>query len=67
MAWLNPSLKTLKRVYVNVNLKPDAATVIRILPIWFADYNAVRPHAALYRSPNEFRNDNLSPTICAGS
>lgn len=55
-------VKTFKRDYVNVNPTPDAATVINMLPIWFADYNAVHPHGALsYRSPNEFRDDNLSP------
>jgi putative transposase len=57
-------VKTFKRDYVNLNPAPDAATVMQMLPIWFADYNEVHPHGALrYRSPNEFRDDNLSPTI----
>ena len=34
----------------------DAATVLRQLPAWFADYNAHHPHKALgMRSPAEFR------------
>jgi putative transposase len=55
-------VKTFKRDYVNVNPTPDAATVMSMLPIWFADYNNVHPHGALrHRSPNEFRDDSLSP------
>ena len=55
-------VKTFKRDYVNVNPTPDAATVMQMLTTWFADYNEVHPHGALlYRSPNEFRDDNLSP------
>lgn len=49
-------VKTLKRDYVYVNDVPDAATVLRQLPAWFADYNAHHPHKALgMRSPAEFR------------
>jgi putative transposase len=55
-------VKTFKRDYVNMNPVPDAASVLQMLPVWFADYNQVHPHQALrYRSPNEFRDDNLSP------
>ena len=57
-------VKTFKRDYVQINPVPDATTVMQMLPIWFADYNDVHPHGPLsYRSPNEFRDDNLSPAI----
>jgi putative transposase len=46
---------TFKRDYVEVNPKPDAATVIRSLPKWFDHYNELHPHRSLgYRSPREF-------------
>jgi putative transposase len=61
-------VKTFKRDYVNINARPDAVTVTAQLPSWFADYNEVHPHSALrYRSPNEFRDDKLSPNPCTGS
>jgi putative transposase len=61
-------VKTFKRDYVNINPTPNALTVLEQLPIWFADYNEVHPHSALrYRSPNEFRDDKLSPNPCPGS
>lgn len=48
-------VRTFKRDYVEVNPKPDAATVIRSLPAWFEHYNDLHPHRALgYRSPREF-------------
>jgi len=48
-------VKTFKRDYVRVNPLPDAETVIRRIPAWIADYNAVHPHSALaMRSPWEF-------------
>jgi hypothetical protein len=47
---------------------PDAYTVLEQLAAWFADYNAMHPHSALrFRSPNEFRDDKLSPYPCPGS
>ena len=61
-------VKTFKRDYVNINPTPDAYTVLEQLPAWFADYNEVHPHSALrYRSPNEFRDENISPKSCPGS
>jgi putative transposase len=61
-------VKTFKRDYVKINPTPDAKTVLEQLPAWFADYNAVHPHRQLrYRSPNEFRDASLSPTICPSS
>lgn len=61
-------VKTFKRDYVRVNPTPDAQTVLEQLPGWFADYNEVHPHSALrYRSPNEFRDDQVSPNTCPGS
>ena len=54
-------VKTLKRDYVRINPTSDAATVLAQLRSWFSDYNLVHPHSALqYRSPDEFRNDQLS-------
>ena len=49
-------VKTFKRDYVRVTPLPDAATALRLVPGWIADYNTVHPHSALcYRSPAEFR------------
>jgi putative transposase len=58
-------VRNLKRDYVRVNPRPDAASVINQLPIWFDHYNRVHPHRALgYRSPREFidrsTRENLS-------
>ncbi len=61
-------VKTFKRDYVRVNPTPDAHTVLENLPSWFADYNEVHPHRALkYRSPDEFRDEKLSPNPCPAS
>ncbi len=51
-------VRTFKRDYVRVNPTPDAETVMRALPKWFAHYNELHPHRALrYRSPREFIAD----------
>ena len=48
-------VRTIKRDYVRISPRPDAQTVMRQLPAWFAHYNEVHPHRALgYRSPCEF-------------
>ena len=61
-------VKTFRRDHVNINPTPDADTVLERLPSWFDDYNEVLPLGALrYRSPNEFRDDKLSPDACTGS
>jgi putative transposase len=53
---------TLKRDYVRVNPRPDAATVIRSLPAWYDHYNRFHPHRALgYSSPREFIARWLKP------
>ena len=45
-------VRTIKRDYVRVSPRPNAETVMRQLPSWFAHYNEVHPHKALgYRSP----------------
>jgi putative transposase len=45
----------MKRDYARVSQLPDAAAVIRQLPVWFEHYSTVHPHRALsYRSPREF-------------
>jgi len=60
-------VKTFKRDYVRCNPTPDAATVLAQLRAWFTDYNFVHPHSALkYRSPEEFRQDQLSHSPCPG-
>ena len=49
-------VKTIKRDYARVAVRPDAASVLRQLDFWFEHYNTVHPHKALgYRSPREFR------------
>ncbi len=49
-------VKTIKRDYVYQADCFDAATVIKLLPDWFADYNHVAPHSALgMRSPVEYK------------
>jgi len=48
-------VRTIKRNYVRVSPRANAATVMRQLPGWIAHYNEVHPHKALgYRSPREF-------------
>jgi hypothetical protein len=49
-------VKTMKRDYVALTPKPDAATAARNLAIAFEHYNEKHPHSALkYRAPREFR------------
>jgi transposase InsO family protein len=59
-------VKTLKRDYVRVNPCPDALSVLRQLPEWFDDYNAVHPHSGLrMRSPREFiASQPSTPAAC---
>ena len=53
-------VRTFKRDYVRVSAIPDAQTVLRCLPAWFAHYNQVHPHKApRYRSPAEFIRASL--------
>jgi transposase InsO family protein len=48
-------VKTFKRDYVRVNPLPDAATALRQITGWIADYNEIHPHSGLkMRSPREF-------------
>jgi len=48
-------VKTVRRDYVSVNDRPDAATVLRQLAAWFEDYNECHPHKGLrMQSPREF-------------
>ena len=48
-------VRTIKRDYVRVSLRPNAESVLRQLSSWIAHYNEVHPHKALgYRSPREF-------------
>ena len=48
-------VKTLKRDYVRLSARPDAASVMARLDSWFEDYNEMHPHRALgMRSPRQF-------------
>jgi transposase InsO family protein len=48
-------VKTFKRDYVRLSPLPDAATALRQIAGWFADYNDNHPHQGLrMRSPREF-------------
>lgn len=40
-------VKTFKQDYARVNLRPDAASVLRQLDAWFEHYNCVHPYKAL--------------------
>jgi putative transposase len=49
-------VKTIKRDYANLALRPDAKTVMQQLADWFEHYNTKHPHSALkYLSPRMFR------------
>lgn len=49
-------VKTFKRDYVQMALRPDSATVMERLKVWFEHYNQKHPHSALkYLSPRMFR------------
>lgn len=49
-------VKTIKRDYARLALRPDARTVIRQLHSWFEHYNTQHPHSALkYLPPRTFR------------
>ena len=49
-------VKTIKRDYASLALRPDARTVIRQLHGWFEHYNTKHPHSALkYLPPRTFR------------
>lgn len=48
-------VKTFKRDYVYVKERPDARTVMALLPGWFDDYNEHHPHKGLgMKSPREY-------------
>lgn len=58
-------VKTLKRDYTRIHLRPDAATVLQQLPTWIEDYNEVHPHKGLrMRSPREFIRAQSQPASC---
>lgn len=49
-------VKTIKRDYASLALRPDARTVLEQLPDWFEHYNTRHPHSALkYMPPRMFR------------
>jgi hypothetical protein len=48
---------------IEVNPRPDAASVLRQLEGWLEHYNTIHPHRALgYRSPREFRKQLVEET-----
>lgn len=49
-------VKTIKRDYAKLALRPDAKTVLQQLADWFEHYNTKHPHSALkYLPPRMFR------------
>jgi len=57
-------VRTMKRGYVALMPKPDAATAARNLAIAFEHYNEKHPRSALKdRSPREFRRAVDSSTV----
>ena len=58
-------VKTLKRDYARVQTRPDAATVLLMVPQWIEDYNEHHPHSGLrMRSPREFIQCQSQPAPC---
>jgi putative transposase len=58
-------VKTLKRDYARIQPRPDAATVLQMLPSWIEDYNDNHPHSGLQmRSPREFIQCQSQPAQC---
>ena len=58
-------VKTLKRDYARVQTRPDAATVLLMVPHWIEDNNEHHPHSGLrMRSPREFIQCQSQPAPC---
>ena len=58
-------VKTLKRDYARVQTRPDAATILLMIPRWIEDYNDNHPHSGLrMRSPREFIQCQSQPAPC---
>ena len=58
-------VKTLKRDYTRIQPRPDATTVLQMLPLWIDDYNQNHPHSGLQmRSPREFIQSHSQPAQC---
>lgn len=58
-------VKTLKRDYARIQPRPDAATLLQMLPLWIDDYNQHHPHSGLQmRSPREFIQCHSQPAQC---
>jgi putative transposase len=58
-------VKTLKRDYTRIQPRPDATTVLQMLPSWIDDYNQNHPHSGLQmRSPREFIRSHSQPAQC---
>lgn len=56
-------VQTLRRDYLDGADLADAATVLRALPGWIADYNTEAPHSGLgYRAPVEYRRTRTEGT-----
>lgn len=54
-------VKTIKRDYINLMLKPDNQAAVMNLAVAFNHYNEHHPHSALgYRSPREYIRRRLS-------
>ena len=58
-------VKTLKRDYARIQPRPDAATVLQVVPNWIEDYNNHHPHSGLrMQSPREFIHCQSQPAQC---
>jgi transposase InsO family protein len=58
-------IKTFKRDYVHMNNLDDAVTVMKLLPLWFGDYNESHPHKGLkMMSPREYRRNQNKLDRC---
>ena len=54
-------VKTIKRDYARLALRPDARTVMQQLVDWFEHYNTKHPHSTLrYLRPRMFREKQAS-------
>lgn len=59
-------VNTIKRDYVHLNRLEDAATVMKLLPSWFEDYNETHPHKGLKMlSPREYRQSLAATPECS--
>ena len=65
MTSARPSSKTVRRDYARIQPRPDAATVLQMLPLRIDDYNQHHPHSGMQmRSVREFIQCRSQPARC---